>query len=73
MWKGVGSMGGRMFTDKLVFRWLEGFGAWKRKMFEDWNSRWAEWIRQNPNATPQQIINFANKLAQEFGLPPISF
>ena len=28
MWKGVGSMGGRMFTDKLVFRWLEGFGAW---------------------------------------------
>ena len=28
MWKGVGSMGGRLFTDKLVFRWLEGFGAW---------------------------------------------
>jgi RHS repeat-associated protein len=25
---GVGSMGGRLFTDKLVFRWLEGFGAW---------------------------------------------
>jgi hypothetical protein len=21
-------MGGRMFTDKLVFRWLAGFGAW---------------------------------------------
>jgi hypothetical protein len=21
-------MGGRMFTDKLVFRWLEGFGVW---------------------------------------------
>ena len=25
---GVGSMGERLFTDKLVFRWLEGFGAW---------------------------------------------
>ena len=25
MWKGVGSMGG---TDKLVLRWLEGFGNW---------------------------------------------
>jgi hypothetical protein len=60
----------------LLHRMLHGNvrnGAWKRKMFEDWNSRWAEWIRQNPNATPQQIINFANKLAQEFGLPPISF
>ena len=21
-------MGGRLFTDKLVFRWLEGYGAW---------------------------------------------
>ncbi len=21
-------MGGKLFTDKLVFRWLEGFGAW---------------------------------------------
>jgi hypothetical protein len=21
-------MSGRLFTDKLVFRWLEGFGAW---------------------------------------------
>ena len=21
-------MGERLFTDKLVFRWLEGFGAW---------------------------------------------
>jgi hypothetical protein len=21
-------MGGRLFTDKLVLRWLEGFGAW---------------------------------------------
>ena len=28
MWIGVGSMGERLFTDKLVFRWLEGFGAW---------------------------------------------
>ena len=28
MWIGVGSMGGKLFTDKLVFRWLEGFGAW---------------------------------------------
>ena len=25
---GVGSMGGRLFTDKLVFRGLKGFGAW---------------------------------------------
>ena len=28
MWIGVGSMGERFFTDKLVLRWLEGFGAW---------------------------------------------
>ena len=21
-------MGGKLFTDKLVFGWLEGFGAW---------------------------------------------
>ena len=28
MWKGVGSMGGRMFTDKLVFRWLEVLDVW---------------------------------------------
>ena len=28
MWIGVGSMGGKLFTDKLVFGWLEGFGAW---------------------------------------------
>jgi hypothetical protein len=21
-------MGGKLFTDKLVLRWLEGFGAW---------------------------------------------
>ena len=21
-------MGGRLYTDKLVFRWLEGVGAW---------------------------------------------
>ena len=28
MWKGVGSMGERLFTDKLVLRWLEGFGVW---------------------------------------------
>ena len=21
-------MGGRLFTDKLVLRWLEGFGVW---------------------------------------------
>ena len=28
MWIGVGSMGGGLFTDKLVFGWLEGFGAW---------------------------------------------
>ena len=25
---GVGSMSGRLFTDKLVLRWLEGFGVW---------------------------------------------
>ena len=25
---GVGSMGERLFTDKLVVRWLEGFGVW---------------------------------------------
>ncbi len=25
---GVGSMGGKLFTDKLVFGWLAGFGAW---------------------------------------------
>ena len=25
---GVGSMGGNLFTDKLVFGWLEGVGAW---------------------------------------------
>ena len=30
MWIGVGSMGGRLFTDKLVFRWLEGFERLKR-------------------------------------------
>jgi hypothetical protein len=28
MWIGVGSMGERLFTDKLVFGWLEGVGAW---------------------------------------------
>jgi hypothetical protein len=28
MWKGVGSMSGKLFTDKRVFRWLEGFGVW---------------------------------------------
>ena len=27
-WIGVGRMGGRLFTDKLVFRWLEFLGAW---------------------------------------------
>jgi hypothetical protein len=25
---GVGSMGERLFADKLVLRWFEGFGAW---------------------------------------------
>ncbi len=28
MWKGVGSMGGSLFTDKLVFGWLEVLGVW---------------------------------------------
>ena len=28
MWIGVGSMGVRLFTDKLVFGRLEGVGAW---------------------------------------------
>ena len=28
MWIGVGSMGERLFTDKLVFRWLEVLGIW---------------------------------------------
>ena len=28
MWIGVGSMGGGLFTDKLVFRWLEVLGIW---------------------------------------------
>jgi hypothetical protein len=28
MWKGVGSMGGKLLTDKLVFRWLEVLGVW---------------------------------------------
>jgi hypothetical protein len=28
MWIGVGSMGGKLFTDKLVFRWLEVLGVW---------------------------------------------
>jgi hypothetical protein len=28
MWIGVGSMGGRLFTDKLVLRWLEVLGTW---------------------------------------------
>ena len=28
MWIGGGSMGGMLLTDKLVFRWLEGFGTW---------------------------------------------
>jgi hypothetical protein len=30
MWIGVSSTGGRPFTDKLVFRWLEGFERLKR-------------------------------------------
>ena len=25
---GVGSMGGKLFTDKLVFRWLEVLDVW---------------------------------------------
>ena len=28
MWIGVGSMGGRLFTDKLVLRWLEVLKVW---------------------------------------------
>ena len=28
MWKGVGSMGGRLFTDKLVFGRSEGLVVW---------------------------------------------
>jgi hypothetical protein len=28
MWKGVGSMGGSLFTYKLVSRWLEVLGVW---------------------------------------------
>ena len=27
-WIGVGSMSGRLFTDKLVLRWLEVLGVW---------------------------------------------
>ena len=27
-WIGVGSMSGRLFTDKLVFGWLEVLGDW---------------------------------------------
>ena len=45
------------------------YGPWLRQLYTDWNSRWEQFIRDNPNATQKQIIDFMNKLADEFHLP----
>jgi hypothetical protein len=47
------------------------FAGHKREAFFRYNSAWMEFIENNPNATRQQIIDFANLLAKQFGLPPI--
>ena len=35
---------------------------------QSWNGRWQEWISQNPAATRQDIFNFRDLLAREFGI-----
>ena len=39
----------------------------------NWNSEWAVWISQNPNAKAQEIANFANELATRTGIPNIKY
>lgn len=33
-----------------------------------WNQRWAEFIKNNPSASPKDVYQFAGKLLDEFGL-----
>ncbi|MCB9772142.1 MAG: DUF2380 domain-containing protein [Candidatus Omnitrophica bacterium] len=33
-----------------------------------WNERWENFIKSNPNATPQDIYQFGGKLMDEYGL-----
>lgn len=35
---------------------------------ESWNGRWEQWIIDNPNATRDEIFQFRDELADEFGI-----
>ena len=37
---------------------------------DNWNAAWDDFFRENPRATPREILKFKDKLIEEFGLTP---
>jgi hypothetical protein len=33
-----------------------------------WNNRWAEWIKKNQGAEPEEIFQFMQQMMDEYGL-----
>jgi Predicted lipoprotein of unknown function (DUF2380) len=53
-----------MHMSELEHRDLHGRGV----DWHDWNPQWERFLNANPNATREQVFDFANKLLKERGL-----
>ncbi len=54
-------------------KWIQGYdlGPYSKVLMEDWNGQWARWIRDNPNASKDEILRHMRDMAEWFNLPRI--
>jgi len=64
----IGAEWHRIIHGKLVETGVN-YSQYCRADFEDYNSRWRDWIFDNPGATKAQVLDKMRELAAHFQIP----